>query len=531
MTTRLLSAIRRNGIYLTFVVVLGCDSFREDFIEPQNQVAFSQTEFYTLPGTSVVIDLKSTIKRAFTPVSLTISGNPTKGTITKIDPLILKYTPKPEFIEGTDEFVFAVVFDNGETANTQIMTIIMKSTTSELPCDVFAIEDFIHLKTPTTGAVHPLSNDVICGVDKPMDVFIHLSPKFGTAVIQGDSIIYTPGPSFRDGDELVYRLSGAGHNDVYGVVSIKRTRVEALENPHAYADIFFVNDSVGYLAGYRNLYKTTDGGEHWSDVYQVTDEAVINELFFLNEKTGYATFTLTWGDEANPEHSGGWLKTSDAGISWERVDLDAAVGSIFFTSPSTGYMATTQSDNWDKIVSHYILKTVNGGETWTIVAETSSPYGFSKVRFFNDNVGYAVMVDAIVYTENGGMYWTNSAAAIYISAIGYAPDNVITASFTDGNQSVTTPSYLKRTEDGITWKKVIDFPYLIMAHEYSPSGDMGIVAGISDPNPSFDPESHALTISLSDDKGLTWRNIPDKIKGFPWAMSCAFQKCGLYTLH
>jgi hypothetical protein len=37
-----------------FVGVFACDSLKEDFIAPENQITFSQTEFYILPSSSTV---------------------------------------------------------------------------------------------------------------------------------------------------------------------------------------------------------------------------------------------------------------------------------------------------------------------------------------------------------------------------------------------------------------------------------------------------------------------------------------------
>jgi hypothetical protein len=51
---------------LVLVTILSCDSFKEDFIEPAKQVIFSTTEYYVLPGSSVVIDLQSVIKQSYT---------------------------------------------------------------------------------------------------------------------------------------------------------------------------------------------------------------------------------------------------------------------------------------------------------------------------------------------------------------------------------------------------------------------------------------------------------------------------------
>lgn len=531
MTTLLITLLRRYGLYVMFVLVLACDSFRDDFIEPQNQLTFSQTDFYTIPGASVVIDLKSAIKKAYTPVSLTISSNPAKGTLTEIKPLILKYTPKPDFIEGEDKFVFSVTLDNGETLNTRTMTVIMKDAIGHFPCGVYAIEDFIHLKTPTTGAVHPLSNDRICNVDGAMEISIYLKPKFGEATVSGDSIIYVPGASFSDGDELVYRLSGAdGKNLSYGVVSITRTRVEALNGIGA-VDIFFVNDTIGFVAGGRSIYKTYDGGGHWSKVYDFGDEAwatSLQKIFFLDKDTGYATFTtcIDGGDENDDNDvicTGGWMRTVDGGLSWERFDLDSPTYSIFFISSSTGFISTARIDRWDVPVIHSILKTVDGGENWDAVVtyEAKYVYGILKLQFTNDNVGYAFKMNGIFRTTNAGQSWTSLGSNGDIVTASASPASGICISTTWGGRaaSVTSPGTMVRSEDGFTWTPVRYFPYMIMQHDFSPSADIGIAVGISDPNPSIDPESHSLTISQSMDKGMTWTDFPDVIKGFPWAIS------------
>ncbi|HEX6889938.1 MAG TPA: hypothetical protein VF141_04580, partial [Chryseolinea sp.] len=105
--------LRRRSVWLVLVVVVGCDSFKEDFIEPTNQVTFSQTEFYILPGTSTVIDLRSVIKQSFVSASVTISENPEKGELTQMDPFVLKYTPSVDFTDQIDRFVFSAVLVDG----------------------------------------------------------------------------------------------------------------------------------------------------------------------------------------------------------------------------------------------------------------------------------------------------------------------------------------------------------------------------------------------------------------------------------
>jgi hypothetical protein len=51
--------LMRRSVWLVLVVIVACDSIDGGFVGPKNQATFSQTEFYILPGTSTIIDLRS----------------------------------------------------------------------------------------------------------------------------------------------------------------------------------------------------------------------------------------------------------------------------------------------------------------------------------------------------------------------------------------------------------------------------------------------------------------------------------------
>lgn len=80
--------------------------------------------------------------------------------------------------------------------------------------------------------------------------------------------------------------------------------------------ISFINDNVGYVTnGFKEIYKTTDGGYHWT--YINSSDFSPGGLLFINEHTGYCP-------------SGKKLyKTTDGGANW-KVDLD--LDSLEFSS-------------------------------------------------------------------------------------------------------------------------------------------------------------------------------------------------------
>ena len=297
MTTRAftVTCLYRSTICLLFLVA--CDSFREDFITPDNQFTFSQTEYYILPQTSTIVDLRSGIEKAFTDATLTVSEPPVLGTLVQIDTFLLKYTPNKEFSQGKDQFVLSVVLPNGTMLKADTMSIIMKQKTNEFPCGVYAIEDQIRAKSKGSFYVDPVKNDQVCGIKGLINVSIHLKPKFGDAEVVGDSIVYRPGPGFTDTDEMVYRLASVGdEHEAYGIISLTLGRTEVLKLDDyfpVYPDkIFFVNDTVGFVSGVYSVYKTIDGGRHWNRSITVSSSGMgFGELYFLDKDHGFVAFS------------------------------------------------------------------------------------------------------------------------------------------------------------------------------------------------------------------------------------------------
>jgi photosystem II stability/assembly factor-like uncharacterized protein len=516
------TSLCRNTVCILLFVA--CDTFREDVIESEKQVLFGQTSFYILPGSSIVIDLKSVIKSSFLPVSLKINTPPRNGILTELDSSLLKYTPYLHFDQGTDQYVFSVVLDDGSTLTKQTMNIFVKDKISDYPCGVYAVEDKVRKESDGSFSVNPVKNDQICGVEGLVKVSIHLKPKFGDAVVIGDSIVYRPWAAFRGNDEMVYRISNDGNTHVeYGIISLTEYKTETLAIDNSFTEIFFVNDTVGFIAGGQGIYKTTDGGRSWNLSAYSTETDYINfqELYFLDRNHGFVAFRDCNGFD---DCDGGWMMTSDGGTSWKRTNIGRAVNSIYFTSSLTGFIVSEESTFWPSI-EHDIHKTIDGGKTWNEVFTTTVSLGELKVRFVNDQIGYAYWVDKIFATTDGGESWNESARSNYVTSFALTSGNVICAGFAsdiipDGNISLTTPTYIVRSHDGVTWTRVRDFPYVIIAQGFSPQGDLGVLIGISGPNPSaIDPASQILTISTSTDRGQTWVDYKEDLQGFPLAIS------------
>jgi hypothetical protein len=511
MRTLPVSQSKRRSICLALVLVLGCDSFKEDFIRPDNEVTFSQMEFYAVPGSSVVIDLNKVIKQSFTNAVIEFS-RPEHGLLSQLDPILLEYTPNIKFLEGKDSFVLSA-YKDGTLLKTQSVTIVMKSNKEQFPCGLFAIGDKVRATVASPVSIDFLTNDLVCGMTvNEVSISIHSDPAFGSATIVGDSIIkYVPQAMYQGTDKVVYKLTSlSGESISYGVVRVTAeaavtnhedpgTRLLTIPQGHDLTQIFFVDENIGFIGG-DAIYKTIDGGTTWNRLtypQPPSSPVVITELFFLNAEEGFASFSMC---PRRPENcKGGLFHTTDGGDNWELTLFDHEVNSVFFSTTSTGYI-TLSEYYMGSGPTDYIRKTENAGKSWKEVFTT--PWGFGlKLRFANSALGYAYGAGRIFKTSNSGNSWDKSAGSEYIGSFAVSRENIACASMSDSWDG-TSPSSLMRSADGLKWNPVASFPYIVSSQAFSPTGQQGVAIGMSGDNPLFDdPLIQTLTISTSYDKG------------------------------
>ena len=112
-------------------------------------------------------------------------------------------------------------------------------------------------------------------------------------------------------------------------------------------DIFFVDDLMGYCGGEGgDLYKTTDGGVTWQPLPSPA-LSEIHTVYFLDASIGYIA------------GSGSGWRTNDGGQNWTMMGgVPQWTMSIIFTDPNTGYAVS---------VSGQVVATTDGGDSWTTI--------------------------------------------------------------------------------------------------------------------------------------------------------------------
>jgi photosystem II stability/assembly factor-like uncharacterized protein len=231
----------------------------------------------------------------------------------------------------------------------------------------------------------------------------------------------------------------------------------------------FVDANTGYLTGMgiiANLfpaavvYKTTNGGNSWTNIYGLTFEFIgklWDDVFFYDANTG-------WIAGANSDIR----KTTNAGANWivQSAPVSGSLKSIYFISPNEGWIVGGDYDSvTGQGINGLILHTTNGGANWQIQIQ-NAPYEFWGVHFI-DNLngwvcGYKDTLSPGLFfrTTDGGANWYEiMAPSVSIGKYGlYAikfVDQYNGFAVGGGNRAGWSGSYfgifLKTTNGGNEW--------------------------------------------------------------------------------
>ncbi len=159
------------------------------------------------------------------------------------------------------------------------------------------------------------------------------------------------------------------------------------------------------------------------------------DLTFTNENTGYAVSRL-----------GKIVKTIDGGATWTTY---TATGNIYlkkiqFVNNNIGFVIG--GDN----TGSYLLKTTNAGQTWSTINLNNPETGYPNSMFFkNENEGYITGNKLFIKTTNGGQTWTD--------VLTQSGDNFKDVNFKDANYglvTVNTSDYYRTTNGGVSWQAI-----------------------------------------------------------------------------
>jgi len=266
-------------------------------------------------------------------------------------------------------------------------------------------------------------------------------------------------------------------------------------------DLFMLNTQTGYaVSGDGKIVKTTDGGENWILLKQAN--IYCRSVEFINTEKGFVGgFSYNQNNDTNVLR-----RTTDGGATW--TDLSP----LLHRRAKRGICGLAVADantiygggNWYGD-SAYIVKSVDGGDTWSFIDMSFYATSIIDLYFINKDVGFATgkgrfptESGIILYTTDGGANWEykfhNSVPNEYCWKIQRLTSSIYFASLEDiGN---VPAKILKSIDGGMTWalQYVATTPYNIEGVGFI-NDKKGWTGG--DANFSFQ----------SDDGGNTWDTI------------------------
>lgn len=181
-----------------------------------------------------------------------------------------------------------------------------------------------------------------------------------------------------------------------------------------FTDIQMINPNLGFAAGNAlqagPIWRITNNGSSVESLVVVWGEfPKCVKLFCLDADHCWSTC-----------NEGLMIRSSDSGENWDSSTLPVTdlnrPGPIHFINESVGYammgMVESQGEGENEVdvvqARGTTFKTVNGGESWTKLAEDEA-YAYGELQFINENLGYVTAWDNtkayLLKTENGGQSW------------------------------------------------------------------------------------------------------------------------------
>jgi len=245
--------------------------------------------------------------------------------------------------------------------------------------------------------------------------------------------------------------------------------------------------STVYLVGrYGTIQKSVDNGSTWSPVFLAVTQKPMRYIKFTSNLIGY-----TGGGSTTTADSIGFiLKTNDGGETWENVGYNFKAQVYSFAIPSANVWYVGNAIN-------QIFKTTDGGATFTrqthpIVSTTTD---FNDMSFVSVDTGYAVSSGGkIIKTVNGGTTWTDANTPFGTSGVWslYTPTaNKVIAVGASAKAYMTT-------DGGTTWTAMTTgIPGTFFVTRFY-NESFGLIGGFSTPNP---------VLSKTSDGGATWTPV------------------------
>ncbi|MCF6171848.1 MAG: YCF48-related protein [Bacteroidales bacterium] len=193
-------------------------------------------------------------------------------------------------------------------------------------------------------------------------------------------------------------------------------------------------------------------------------------LYDISFPPGQSSTGYSGGMQYTYNAEGVVIKTTNGGDTWTEIlggSGTNGIEAVCFTSNDTGYVA-----GWN----NYFIKTTDGGSSWTNITAGSDNWYFVDLDFWDADNGIAVANlnaggSAIYVTDDAGATWTTATGVnINVQDAVYASADTLYA--VGGDEKI-----IKSTDGGSSWTQIYTgtFQYYFFGVDFK--GDFGVVGG------------------------------------------------------
>ena len=226
----------------------------------------------------------------------------------------------------------------------------------------------------------------------------------------------------------------------------------------------------------------------------------LNSVFFTDQNTGFIA-----------SDSGKILRTTNGGTSWSvslLFDSSISYNSISFPNLTTGYIAGRILNLINNIeIKPIIIKTTNAGLNWFSVLNDTA-HTLRAVYFMNPNTGFAagglygLADNYLLSTTNGGASWQNSSPGN-----GYLYSITFKDALT-GYMTTFSSGIFKSTDAGTSWSLNQSEPASLILSMFFVDANLGFMTG----GDSFGIDSSGV-IYKTVNGGNNWSLVYNDHKG------------------
>jgi photosystem II stability/assembly factor-like uncharacterized protein len=203
---------------------------------------------------------------------------------------------------------------------------------------------------------------------------------------------------------ILYRTTNGGASWVPEHQLSSKTIERGFCGMHVISDSIIYG--VGRVRGPAWFYKTTDRGKTWTAKDMNGYAAGLIDVLFFTKDSG---ITVGLTDTTHTSSRAIILSTADGGETWDTVYTASRTNEwawkITFPSRNTGYVSLQRNSN---VAPVYVLKTTDGGISWSDKLFSATGYFVQGIGFLNDTLGWAGGTSlAPKQTTDGGTTWTS----------------------------------------------------------------------------------------------------------------------------